>query len=62
LEHLELANILKPQPVRIKGPLKIMQAKESLKLNDSSLLDSGQQGADSGLAENVVNAIGPVTG
>lgn len=60
LEHLELTAILKPQTLRSKGPLKIMQAKESLKLNDSSLLDSGQQGADSALAENVINAIGPV--
>lgn len=60
MEHLELTAILKPQTLRSKGPLEIMQAKESLKLNDSSLLDSGQQGADSALAENVINAIAPV--
>lgn len=60
LEHLELTTILKPQPVRSKGPLKIIQAKESLKLDDSSLLNSGQQGADQTLAEKVINAIGPI--
>lgn len=60
MEHLELTTILKPQPVRSKGPLKIIQAKESLKLDDSSLLNSGQQGADQTLAEKVINAIGPI--
>lgn len=58
LEHLELNVILKHQPVRSKAPLKIIQAKQSLKLDDSSLLDSGQQ--DLALAENVINAIGLV--
>ena len=60
MEHLELTAILKPQAVRSKGPLKIMQVKESLKVDDGSLLDSGQQGADSALAKNVINAIRPV--
>lgn len=60
LEHLEVVAIPKPQPVRSKGPLKIRQAKGSLKLDDCGLLDSGQQGADSALPGNIIKAIGPV--
>lgn len=57
---MNLLPSFKPQPVRSKGPLELMQAKENLKLDDSILLDSVQQGADGVLAENVINAIGPV--
>lgn len=60
LELLEVTAVPKAQPVRSKGPLKIRQDKESLKLDDCSLLESGQQEADSALPENIIKAIGPV--
>lgn len=60
LELLEATAVPKAQPVRSKRPLKIRQDKERLKLNDCSLLDPGQQEADSALPENIIKAIGPV--